>query len=48
MEVVEALYDGYDDNTMGQLSTMYSNRAQFLNSFPKLDSIRKAYLVRRR
>jgi homoserine O-acetyltransferase len=48
MEVVEALYDGYDDNTMGQLSTMYSNRAQFLNSFPKLDSIRKAYLVKRR
>jgi cyclophilin family peptidyl-prolyl cis-trans isomerase len=46
MEVVEALYSGYGDNTMTQLDSMYKSRTNFLNSFPKLDSIIKAYIVK--
>lgn len=45
MEVVEALYSGYGDNTMAQLDSMYKSRAKFLDSFPKLDSIIKAFIV---
>jgi peptidyl-prolyl cis-trans isomerase A (cyclophilin A) len=45
MEVVEALYSGYGDNTMKQLDTLYLNRSRFLSIFPKLDSINKVYLL---
>jgi cyclophilin family peptidyl-prolyl cis-trans isomerase len=46
MEVVEALYSGYGDNTMKQLDTLYLNRSRFLSIFPKLDSIHKVYLLK--
>jgi len=46
MEVVEALYSGYGDNTMKQLDTLYLNRSRFLSIFPKLDSINKVSLLK--
>ena len=47
MEVVDQIYGGYEDTTGEQLSLMYSNRKEFLNRFPKLDTIKKAYLIKR-
>ena len=45
-DVVESIYSGYGDKTMNVLDTMYNNRLKFLNQFPKLDSITKAYIVK--
>jgi peptidyl-prolyl cis-trans isomerase A (cyclophilin A) len=45
-DVVESIYSGYGDNTMNVLDSMYNNRWRFLNQFPKLDSISKAYIVK--
>lgn len=44
MEVVDKLYSGYGDNTMTD-ANLYVNRGLFYQSFPKLDLIKKAYLV---
>ena len=45
MDVVEAMYSKYADKTMDVYDSLSSNRAKFLSLFPKLDSIRKAYIV---
>ncbi|NND78289.1 MAG: peptidylprolyl isomerase [Maribacter sp.] len=45
MEVVEKLYAGYSDNTMGDFETMLTDRVEFLRKYPDLDVIEKAYLV---
>jgi len=45
-EVVESIYSGYGDITMNMLDSMYSSRLNFLNQFPKLDSISKVYIVK--
>lgn len=45
-DVVESIYSGYGDNTMNVLDTMYSDRWKFLNQFPQLDSITKAYILK--
>lgn len=47
MNVVDSLYGGYEDSTMRKYSEMLKNRRAFLKEFPKLDSIRKAYIVKR-
>lgn len=47
MEVVSALYSAYGDKTMGQLDLMYKDRGQFLQSFPGLDIIRKAFILKK-
>jgi peptidyl-prolyl cis-trans isomerase A (cyclophilin A) len=47
MEVVSSLYSGYGDNTMSQLDTLYRNRDRFLKTFPQLNIIRKAYILRK-
>ena len=47
MEVVESLYTGYGDRTMDKLDTLYINRLRFLEIFPKLDSIYKAYILKK-
>lgn len=47
MEVVDAFYSGYGDTVFNQEEMMYKNRAVFLDSFPKLDLIRKAYILKR-
>lgn len=48
MDVVESIYSGYGDKTMDRPDTLYVNRSQFLSIFPKLDSIRKAYITGRK
>ncbi|HEV8081090.1 MAG TPA: peptidylprolyl isomerase [Chitinophagaceae bacterium] len=46
MEVVDLLYSGYGEATMKQLKALKIDRSSFLNTFPKLDSIKKAYILR--
>ncbi|MEO9071090.1 MAG: peptidylprolyl isomerase [Ginsengibacter sp.] len=45
MQTVDSLYTGYSGKTMDTLGTLYANRSKFLELFPKLDSIKKAYIV---
>ncbi|WP_284652955.1 peptidylprolyl isomerase [Flavobacterium terrisoli] len=44
MEVVEALYSGYAEEPMAD-SNLYKNRSLFYQTFPKLDLIKKTYLI---
>jgi peptidyl-prolyl cis-trans isomerase A (cyclophilin A) len=46
METVEALYGGYEDDTMERLGTFYQNRSEFLKTYPHLDSIIKIKISR--
>lgn len=48
MEVVEALYSGYGNATMDQYDSLSPNRTKFLKTFPKLDSINKVYIIKRK
>lgn len=45
MEVVEKLYSGYGDTPMDS-PHMYSDAKLFMKAFPKMDSIKRAYVVR--
>lgn len=45
-EVLESLYSGYSDSTMDTLSLMYSNKNSFLSLFPKLDKIKRVYIIK--
>ena len=47
METIDSLYSGYGNSIIKQERNMYSNRAVFLDSFPKLDLIHKAYILKR-
>ncbi|MBF6641971.1 peptidylprolyl isomerase [Flavobacterium sp. J49] len=44
MEVVDGLYSGYGEEPMNN-SNLYLNRDLFYQMYPKLDLIRKAYLI---
>ncbi len=44
METVDQLYSGYGEKTMTD-SGLYTNRALFYQTYPKLDVIKKAYLL---
>lgn len=46
MEVVDSLYAGYEGRTMSALDTLQKNPALFMERFPKLDKINKAYIIR--
>lgn len=46
MDVVSSLYSGYSEKTRGSLNMMYANRKEFLKTFPQLDIIRRAYLLK--
>lgn len=48
MQTVDSLYNGYSGTTMNQLDTMYQNKEAFFKKFPKLDVVKKAYLVRKK
>jgi homoserine O-acetyltransferase len=48
MEVVESIYSGYGNSTMDQYDSLSPNRAKFLKTFPKLDSITKVYILKSR
>lgn len=45
MEVVESIYAGYGDNVFTKFDTLYLNPTHFLEIFPKLDVIQKAYIL---
>jgi len=45
MEIVEAMYSGYANKPMDVYDSLSSNRMKFLALFPKLDSIKKAYIL---
>ncbi|MES2811309.1 MAG: peptidylprolyl isomerase [Bacteroidota bacterium] len=47
MEVVEKLYSGYSNETMKVYDSLAVNRKEFSARFPKLDSIRKAYIIKK-
>jgi cyclophilin family peptidyl-prolyl cis-trans isomerase len=45
MEVVDQLYDIYGDDLMQETERMYSDRNGFMQAYPGLDYVKKAYLV---
>lgn len=45
MEIVDNLYDVYGEDLMQETHRMYSNRNGFMQMYPGLDYIKKAYLV---
>lgn len=47
MDVVYSLNSKYGDSTMHHLDDMYTNRDKFNKSFPALDIIRKAYVLKK-
>ncbi|MGV3697484.1 peptidylprolyl isomerase [Flavobacterium sp.] len=47
MDVVESFYSGYVNKTMDVYDSLSSNRKKYLELFPKLDSIRKAYILKK-
>lgn len=48
MDVVEKLYSGYGNATLDVYDSLSSNRNEFLKRFPKLDSIKKAYILKKK
>lgn len=46
MNVVDSLYAGYEGRTMRALDTLQKNPVLFMERFPKLDKINKAYIIR--
>jgi peptidyl-prolyl cis-trans isomerase A (cyclophilin A) len=46
MDVVEALYSGYSEEPMDD-PDLYRDRQKFYQRFPKLDLIKKAYLIQK-
>lgn len=46
MEAVEALYSGYGNKTMDVYDSLSPNRKKYMALFPKLDSIKKAYILK--
>ena len=46
MEVVESIYSGYGNATMKQYDSLSPNREKYLKAFPKLDFIKKAYILK--
>ena len=47
MEVIEALYSEYGNKTMDVYDSLSPNRARYLRLFPKLDSIKRAYILKK-
>lgn len=47
MDVVEKLYPEYGNKTMEVYDSLSANRKKYLSLFPKLDSIKKAYILKR-
>ncbi|MGC4041366.1 MAG: peptidylprolyl isomerase [Flavobacterium sp.] len=46
MDVVEKLYPEYDNKPLNVYDSLSANRKEYLRRFPKLDSIRKAYIIK--
>lgn len=48
MAVLDSLYNGYGDKVFAKYNTLLKNKRAFLDSFPKLDSIKRVFLIKRR
>lgn len=46
MDVVETFYSEYGNKTMDVYDSLSANRKKYLSLFPKLDSIKKAYIIK--
>ncbi len=46
MDVVEKLYSGYGNKTMDVYDSLSADRKKYLRLFPKMDSIKKAYILK--
>ncbi|MDN3677100.1 peptidylprolyl isomerase [Flavobacterium paronense] len=46
MDVVEKFYSAYGNKTMDVYDSLSANRKKYLSLFPKLDSIKKAYIIK--
>lgn len=46
MNVVESFYSEYGNKTLDVYDSLSANRSKYLRLFPKLDSIKKAYLIK--
>jgi len=46
MDVVEKFYSGYGNKTLDAYDSLSANRKKYLSLFPKLDSIKKAYILK--
>jgi peptidyl-prolyl cis-trans isomerase A (cyclophilin A) len=46
MEIVDQLYDIYGEDLMQETDRMYSDRNGFMQAYPGLDFVKKAYLVK--
>ncbi len=47
MEVVDSLYAGYGDAVFAKYDTLLHNKNAFLESFPKLDVLKKAVIIKK-
>ena len=47
MQVVEQLYAGYSNETMKVFDSLATKRKEFMTRFPQLDSIKKAYIIKK-
>lgn len=47
MEVVDSLYNGYGDKVFAKYDTLFMDKQVFLQRFPRLDSIKKVYFIRK-
>jgi peptidyl-prolyl cis-trans isomerase A (cyclophilin A) len=45
MEVIDSLYSGYGDGVFSKYDTLLHNKKAFLEFYPKLDSIKRVFLV---
>jgi hypothetical protein len=45
MDVVDKIYDVYGEDLMQQTDRMYSDRNGFMQAYPGLDYVKKAYLL---
>lgn len=46
MEIVDQLYDVYGEDLMQEMDRMYTDRNGFMQAYPGLDYIKRAYLVK--
>ncbi len=47
MEVVKSLFGEYESRVFTHYDLMYKNRSRFLDTFPKLDVISRAYILKK-
>lgn len=46
MQVVDSLYSGYGDSVFAKYDTLLQNKMYFIESFPKLDSVKRIFFIK--